>query len=167
MKRIFIIALLVAVAGCQSSAVSPQGASVVPQAKGGVKPTIWEPPQVTASNGSDKDVSYSVSSMCSPSPYTPTSGTIAAGSAFQIVFKPTGTPCSYESASIQATDGNTSGDDDCSFVVDGYSVLVVNHSNTDCTISPNGSGYDWVYKLISGLRIRGSKQTRTQVLEFI
>lgn len=167
MKRTLALTILVALAGC-SSAVGPQatGTSTLPEGRS-VNPTIWEPPQVTASNGSDKNVSYSVSSNCVPGPYTPTSGMIAAGSVVQIVFKPTGNPCSYESAAIKATDGNTSGQDNCSVVVDGPYILLVNYSNADCTLNVDGSGYSWVYKLISGLKVRGSKQTRTQVFEFI
>ena len=114
------------------------------------KHLIWEPPTVLASNASSQTAHFNVSSACNLPPWSPTSGSIPAGSVINIAFRPNGNPCSYDSASIKATDGSILPGNECDFVVDGTSIFLVNNSNTDCTIAPDGSDtWSFVYKLIS------------------
>jgi hypothetical protein len=154
MKRILVIAMLIAAAGCQS-AVNPQSTTALPQVKGPVKPTIWEPPPVLASNGSDRTVSYVVTSACDPVPYSPSSGLIHSGSLIPIDFEPNGNPCSYESVAIDANDTSGLQQDECIFHVAGSNVDVINYSNTNCQLSRLANGkWSWTYELISGAKTR-------------
>lgn len=120
------------------------------QARSSVKHLAWEPPTVDASNASAHTAYYHVRSSCSPPPWSPSSGSLAAGTVLHLTFSPNGNPCPYDAASIKADDGSGLPGNECDFVVDGTSIFLVNNSNTDCTISNEGSGtWAFVYKLIS------------------
>ena len=161
MKRFFPVAaatalslLALSLAACSSNA--PQASTALPQARGGVEPQIWEPPPVIASNGSDRNVTFTVTSPCSPIPYTPGGGTIDHGSTTNINFEPNGNACSYEEVYIKASDGNTTGKDDCTLLVLTNQINVESNENADCQLNSFIPGvWDFVYELVSGVKTRG------------
>lgn len=152
MKHLFALSALIIAAGCQSS-LTPTGMQgpSASQNSSSVRHLIWEPPPVTASNASDQTATFVVSSACDPVPWSPSSGSIQAGSAKDLNFEPNGNPCSYQAASIKAHDPSAATADECDLVVVGNNIDVVNNSNTDCQLNNLGSGkWGFVYKLISG-----------------
>ena len=154
-KYILVIPMLLIAAGCQSnlSQGSPNGSTIPTNPS--AKHLIWEPPPVVASNGSDRTVTFTVSSQCSPVPYSPSSGTIHGGSVIPIDFNPNGNPCSYQSVSIKATDNPIIPQDECDLLVVGDNIDVIDYSNTNCGLAYLGSGtWGFTYKLVSSAQKR-------------
>lgn len=157
MQRAIVITLLIAIAGCQSPA-APQSTTTLPPARGGVKPLIWEPPPVRATNISDRNATFTVISACNPVPYSPSSGTIDHGSTTYILFEPNGNPCSFDEVSIKASDGNTTGDDDCALIVTGDQINLENNVNAACQLNYlGGDNWGMVYALVSGAKTKGPR----------
>jgi hypothetical protein len=158
MKQLFVIFALLIIAGCQSATMSPATSpGAASEANGSIKHLIWEPPPVVATNDSDRTASFVVSSQCNPVPYSPSSGTIRAGSLLPINFEPNGNPCSYQSVSIKANDTLGVPQDECDLLVVGDNIDVINYANTDCGLNYLGSGkWGFSYSLVSGAVKRGS-----------
>lgn len=149
--RLLLCTGVLALAACSASTMAPSASSSSQQAVSAVKPLVWEPPTVVASNASDHTAHFNVTSPCDPPPWSPTSGTIAAGSAILIVFSPNGNPCSYQTATIKATDGSGVTANECDVLVVGGNIFLINNSNTNCTLG-NPAPDKWAvsYSLISG-----------------
>lgn len=160
MKHLFAISLLIIAAGCQSNF----GTGAVPTSQtnaSSVKPMIWEPPTVVASNGSTHTASFAVSSACNPVPWSPSSGVIQAGSTATLTFTPNGNPCPYQSATIKADDTLGIPANECDLLVIGSNIDVVNNSNTNCSLTFLGSAtWGFGYKLLSQAKTRHGGQSR-------